>query len=66
MLKFTLLSKIDIFVKIRLFNEKNIFITGKGAHFKEDGTLNLNQYKLSILLRQFYFIRLQIWHKVQN
>ena len=37
-----------MFVKIRLFNEKIIFIKGMEAHFKEDGTLNLNQYKLSM------------------
>ena len=28
-----------------------------GAHFKEVGTLNLNQYKLSILLWQFFFYK---------
>ena len=27
------------------------------AHFKEDGTLNLNQFQLSILLQQFYFCK---------
>ena len=28
-----------------------------GTHFKEDGTLNLNKYKLSMLLRQFCFYK---------
>ena len=49
------MSKIDIFVKIRLFNEKIIFKKVWGL--SRNVTLNLNQYKLSILLRQFYFYK---------
>ena len=39
--------------------KKIIFMKGMGAHFKADGTLNLNQFKFSILLWQFYFLKLQ-------
>ena len=42
------MSKIDIFGKIRLFNEKI---------YKEDEMLNLNQYELSMLRLQFYFYK---------
>ena len=35
--------------------KKLFFFKCMGAHFKEKGTMNLNQYKLSIFLWQFFY-----------